>query len=168
MITQKKGAPSVTNITDNNKRVKTTRQLTQIKSDPLATSLKFSVTSKKLSNKDIIATIEDAIRYLETEEADSVRIKISHTFQTSKPSRDNPYKNERNVLQQLQSDTSNVILIADKSRYTFILNREDYLEKFMGHIDNGRYQLPKKDPTSKIKAKLLKQLKALKDNSVFI
>ena len=34
----------------------------------------------------------------------------------------------------------------------------------MDHINNGPYQLLKKDPTTKIKAKTLKQLKILKDN----
>ena len=34
----------------------------------------------------------------------------------------------------------------------------------MDHINNGTNQLLKKDPTTKIKAKILKQLKALKDN----
>ena len=34
----------------------------------------------------------------------------------------------------------------------------------MDHIKNGPYQLLKKDPTAKIKAKKLKQWKALKDN----
>ena len=34
----------------------------------------------------------------------------------------------------------------------------------MDHINNDTYQLPKKDPITKIKAKILKQLKALKDN----
>ena len=34
----------------------------------------------------------------------------------------------------------------------------------MDHINNGPYQLLKKDPTAKIKAKTLKQLKVLKEN----
>ena len=34
----------------------------------------------------------------------------------------------------------------------------------MNHINNGPYQLLKKDPTTKIKTKTLKQLKVLKDN----
>ena len=61
-------------------------------------------------------------------------------------------------------DTSIVILPADKGRSTVILNHEDYLEKFMDHINNGPYQLLKKDLTTKIKTKTLKQLKVLKDN----
>ena len=67
-------------------------------------------------------------------------------------------------MKELQSDTSIVILPADKGRSTVILNREDYLEKCMAHINNGPYQLLKKDPTTKIKTKTLKQLKVLKDN----
>ena len=35
----------------------------------------------------------------------------------------------------------------------------------MDHINNGPYQILKKDPTAKIKPKTLKQLKALKDNT---
>ena len=37
-----------------------TRQLTHIETDLLEKSLNFSITSKTLPNKDIIATIEDA------------------------------------------------------------------------------------------------------------
>ena len=61
-------------------------------------------------------------------------------------------------MKELQSDTSIVILPARKGRSTIILNREDYLEKCMDH------QLFKKDPTTKIKTKTLKQLKVLKGN----
>ena len=73
-------------------------------------------------------------------------------------------KDEHKALKELQSDTSIVILPADKGRSTVILNCEDYLEKCMDHINNGPYQLLKKDPTTKIKTKTLKQLKVLKDN----
>ena len=67
-------------------------------------------------------------------------------------------------MKELQLDTSIVILLAGKCRSTVILNREDYLEKRMDHINNGPYQLLKKDPTTKIKAKRLRQVKSLKDN----
>ena len=88
----------------------------------------------------------------------------SLTLQNSEPLKDNPFKDERKALKELQSDTSVVILPADKGRSTVILKHEDYLEKCMDHINNGPYQLLKKDPTTKIKAKTLKQLKVLKDN----
>ena len=51
---------SITNITDKKKWVinMSSRQLTHIENDVLAKSLNFSITSKTLPNKDIIATIQ--------------------------------------------------------------------------------------------------------------
>ena len=138
------------------------RQLTHIKTDLLTNDLNFSITSKTLPTKDILATIEDAVKDFEKEEADTIRAKISLTLQNSKPPKDNLSKDERKALKKLQSDTSIVILPADKGRSTIILNGQDYLEKCMDHINIGPYQLLKKDPTTKIKTKTLKQLKILR------
>ena len=66
-------------------------------------------------------------------------------------------------MKELQSDTSILILPADKGRSTVILNCEDYLEKCIDHINNGPYQLI----LLPINAKTLKQLKALKENVFF-
>ena len=65
------------------------RQLTQTETNLLTNSLNFSVTSKTLPNKDIIATIEDAVKDLEKEEADMIRAKICLTLQNSKPLKGN-------------------------------------------------------------------------------
>ena len=89
---------------------------------------------------------------------------ISLTLKKSKPPNDNLPEDERKALKELQSDRSIVILPADKSRSTVIVNREDYLEKCMDHTNIGPYQLLKKEPTTKIKAKTLKQSKVLKEN----
>ena len=161
LISKNKVTQSVVNITDKKKWVinMSSRQLNHIETDLLAKDLNCSITSKTLPNKDIIATIEDAIKDLEKEEADTIRAKVSLTLQNSKPPKDNLSKHELKALKELQSDTSIVILPADKGRSTVILNREDYLEKCMDHINNGPYQLLKKDPTTKIKAKTLKVLK---------
>ena len=71
-------------------------------------------------------------------------------------------------MKELQFDTSIVILPADKGRSSVTFNREDYLEKCMYHINNGTYTLLKKDPTTKIKTRILKKLKVLKDNNLLI
>ena len=65
------------------------RQLTQTETNLLTNSLNFLVTSKTLPNKDIIATIEDAVKDLEKEEADMIRAKICLTLQNSKPLKGN-------------------------------------------------------------------------------
>ena len=105
------------------------RQLTHIEADLLAKVLNFSITSKTLPNKDIIATIEDAVKDIEKEETYTIIAKVRLTLQNSKPPKDNLSKNERKALKKLQSDTSIVNLPSDKSRSTVILNSEEYLEK---------------------------------------
>ena len=86
------------------------RQLTHIKTNLLAKDLNFSITSKTLPNKDIIATIEDEVKDLEKEEVNTTRARVSLTLENSKPPKDNLSKDERKTLKELQSDTSIVIL----------------------------------------------------------
>ena len=60
-----------------------TWQLTNIETDLLVKGLNFSITSKTLPNKDIIATIKDAVNNLEKEEDDTIRAKVSLIPQNS-------------------------------------------------------------------------------------
>ena len=106
-------------------------ELTHIETDLFAKGLNFSITSKTLPYKDIIATVEDTVKDLEKEEADTIPAKVSLTLQNSKPPKGNLSKDERKALKELQSDTSIVILPTEKGRFTVILIREDYLEKCM-------------------------------------
>ena len=81
MISKNKVTQSASNITDKTKWVinMSSRQFTYIETDLLSKGLNFSITSKTLSNKDIIATVEDAVKDLEKEEADTIRAKVSLT-----------------------------------------------------------------------------------------
>ena len=121
------------------------RQLTDIETNLLGKGLNFWITSKTQPNKDIIATTEDAVKDLQ-EEPNTICAKISLTLENSKP-KDNLSKDERKVLKELQSDTSFVILPAEKGRSTVSLN----CEKCMDHINNGAYQLLKKILLPKLK-----------------
>ena len=74
---------SVTNITDKKKWVinMSFRQLTHFETNLLAKGLNFSISSKILPNKDIMATTEYAVKDLEKEETDTIRAKVSLTLQ---------------------------------------------------------------------------------------
>ena len=87
MIKKNKVIQSAINITDKKKWVinMSSRQLTYIETDLLAKGLNFSNTLQTLPNKDIIATIKDAVNDLENEQTDTIRAKVSLTFQNSKP-----------------------------------------------------------------------------------
>ena len=71
--------------------------------------LKFSITSKALSNKDI-STIEDAVKDLVKEETDAIPAKVSLRLQNSKPPKNNLSRDERKALKELQSSSSIVLL----------------------------------------------------------
>ena len=149
LISKNKVTQSATNITDKKKLVinMSSRQLTHIETDLLAKGLNFSITSKTLPNKDIVAVVEDAVKGLEKKEADTIRAKVSLTLQNSKHPKD-----ECKALKELQSDTSIVILPADKGRSTAILNCEDFWKnvwiiKTMVHINYlKKILLPKLKP----------------------
>ena len=69
-----------------------------------------------MSNKDIIATIEDKVKDLQREEADTILVKIIFTLRNSQPPKDNFSKDERKALKELESDKTIVILTGDKGR----------------------------------------------------
>ena len=77
-----------------------TRPLTHIETDLFAKVLNFSITSKAQPNKGIIATVEDAAKVLEKEEADKIRGKVSLTLQNSKAPKDNLSKDKRKALKE--------------------------------------------------------------------
>ena len=123
LISKYKVTQSATNITGKKKRVINTssRQLTHSETDTLMKGLNFSISFKTGTNKDIIANIEDTAEYLEKEEADMIRAKLSLTLQYSTPPKDNLSKDRRKALNELQFNTSIVILATEKGRSTVIL-----------------------------------------------
>ena len=118
----------------------------------LANGVNLSIVFKTLCNTDITATIEDAVKDLEKEKAETISAKISLGLKSSKFPKDNLSKDEYKALKELQSDTYIVILIANKGRSTVILRRGDYLEIFMDHVSKDTCQILKNDPLPKSKS----------------
>ena len=86
-----------------------------------------------------------------------MQVVIRFTLENSKPSKDNFIRNAHKTI--------------DKSRFSVILNLENYLEKYLVNLNNGLCQLLKNITTPKVKAKALKHLEALKqiiiDNQLY-
>ena len=51
-----------------------------IETDLFANALNFSITSKALLNKDIIATVENVVKDLEKEEATTIRATLHFSY----------------------------------------------------------------------------------------
>ena len=81
----------------------------------------FPITSKTLTNKDIITTFE---------EEDATRLKIIFTLQNYEPPKNNLSKNEHRFLKKLRSDDSIVVLPDEKGRVTAIIALEDYSKMY--------------------------------------
>ena len=103
LISKNKVTQSAYNIADKRKQVINipSRQLTHVETDLLAKGLNFSITSRTMPTKDIMATTEDAVKDLEKEEADNIRAKVNLTLQNSKPRQDNLSKDEWKALKEL-------------------------------------------------------------------
>ncbi|XP_057292500.1 uncharacterized protein LOC130621201 [Hydractinia symbiolongicarpus] len=138
------------------------RQLTTEETNLLSKGMNFCMTPASIPKKEIVAKVEEAIKDLPKEEADTVRAKVSLTLQKSKTPKDNLQKSERLSLKNLKKDKDIIILPADRGRTTVIMNTPDYIDKCNEHINNGPYKLLKKDPTEVIKREARNILMELK------
>ena len=105
LISKNKVTRNTNNITNKKKSVINlySRQSIHVETNLLAEGLNFSINSKTLPNKDIVATIEDAVKDLEKEEAE-----ISLTLQTPTLLWITSSKARAN-FENIKSDTSIVI-----------------------------------------------------------
>ncbi|XP_057290838.1 uncharacterized protein LOC130613523 [Hydractinia symbiolongicarpus] len=105
------------------------RQLTTEETNLLSKGMNFCMTPASLPKKEIVAKVEEAIKDLPKEEADTVRSKVSLTLQKSKTPKDNLQKSERLSLKNLKKDKDIIILPADKGRTMVIMITPDYIDK---------------------------------------
>ncbi|XP_078351964.1 uncharacterized protein LOC144636650 [Oculina patagonica] len=124
--------------------------------------LNFAVTPTNIPAKEIIASVESAVRQLNTEQADLIRRAINSILQQAEPPEPNITKEMRDGLKSLKEDDSIMILPADKGRASVVLDTDTYRTKTSTLIENGPYQLLKKDPTDRLTRKLSEKLLTLK------
>ena len=62
-------------------------------------------------------------------------------------------KEMRDALKSLKEDESTMVLPADKGRASVVLDTDTYRAKMSTLIENGPYQLLKKDPTDRLTRK---------------
>ncbi|KAL9965123.1 hypothetical protein ACROYT_G028877 [Oculina patagonica] len=128
----------------------------------LRKGLNFAVTPTNIPAKEIIASVESAVRQLNTEQADLVRRAVNSILQQAEPPEPNITKEMRDGLKSLKEDDSIMILPADKGRASVVLDTDTYRTKMSTLIENGPYQLLNKDPTDRLTRKLTEKLLTLK------
>ena len=111
--------------------------------------LNFATTIKWIPYLDLIASIEDAALKIPKTQANELRWKVRQALEKSKPPKTNISKSERLVIKSLQDDSNIIILPADKSNATVVMDRVEYSRKLADLISNGGYCKVKKDTTLK-------------------
>ena len=102
-----------------------------------------------------IIAIEEACSQLPTREVEDFRSDTSRIFK-KKGMHIKPNLTTFKVLAQLREDTSRVALTVDKGVAMVIMDKPDYINKASEFLDDtNSYRVLNKDPTTKIKNKLI-------------
>ena len=140
------------------------RSLSDAETALLRKGLNFAVTPENIPTKEIIASVESAVRQLNIEQADTVRRTVNTILQQAEPPEPNITKEMRDALKSLKEDESIMVLPADKGRASVVMDTDTYRTKMSTLIENGPYQLLNKNPTDRLTRKLSEKLLTLKRN----
>ena len=111
-------------------------------------------------NLDYITAIETACQKLSNQDAEELRVDINGLL-THAP-KPNLTKEEIKALGELKRDNDRTILTADKGVAMVVLDKKDYLVKAEELLAQPAYRTTERDPTNKLKAKLITILRKIK------
>ena len=123
----------------------------------------FAIMLRSLPCGEYITAVEQACLNPEAHNAEELRAKIRGALRHAYNLRRNITKDEAQALAELRKDHSRVILTADKGVALVVMDRADYNSKAQKLLeDRGSYREIKRDPTNKLKNKLVNLLKKTK------
>ena len=110
------------------------------------------MTPTKPTITEIITASETACNSLPEEEVSDLRARVAGIIRNRKPLKSNIWKEERRAIQDLRKEKSIKILLADKGKYTVVMDTTSYKAKCQALLDDPKtYEKIKKDPTQKYK-----------------
>ena len=99
---------------------------------------------------------------LKDEDTMELRADINSLLRKAKTPKPNLSKEERKGLSQLKKDKDKVVLTADKGMAMVVMDRQDYINKAKELLAQLAYRTLTRDPTNRIKAQLITNLKRIK------
>ena len=118
--------------------------------------LKFRVPQREIPIAEFISGVEDAVRHLDQQTADSLRDTTKKLLTNAKPPKSNLSKEEEFSLRKLRKLTKDTVFLpSDKGNVTVVLNRSDYEKKLLETVDSSSFSVLNKDPTVTINNKLI-------------
>ena len=156
---------SSSNVSQGNKWVVNLSKLplTQAQESLLSKGPNFSLAHTNPSNVEFISAIELACQRLSEQDAQEVRAEINYLLKRAKTPRSNITKEEKKALKELREDQDRMVLTADKGVAMVVMDKErEYMDKVEGLLAQLAYRTITSDPTNKLKAKLIQNLKRIK------
>ena len=113
-------------------------------------------------NLESITAIESVCSKLGQQDAEDLRADINKVLSSCHSPKPNLTKVQTQALKGLKKDMDRLVLTADKGVAMVIMDRQDYVNKSNQLSSQPAYRSIPRDPTNKIKTKLINILKMVK------
>ena len=158
------------NINNNNSNSKNNKwvinlsktSLTKAQESLLAKGPNFALVPSNIPSTDYNTVVESMCSKLKEQEVQELRADVNSLLRRAWIAKPNLTKQERKGLAQLKKDKDMLILTADKGVAMVVMDKEDYINKAKELLGQPTYKRLDKDPTIRIKAKLITKLRTIK------
>ena len=123
----------------------------------------FAISPKKPPLGEYILNIEKACKSLDTNMAEELRSEAYRVLRKPHHPKPSLKKDEIIALKQLKADKNCMVLTADKGVALVVIDTVDYIKKAKEILeDTNAYRAIQRDPTSRLKNKLISILRRIK------
>ena len=128
----------------------------------LAKGPNYTIAPRHPPHLEYITAIEYECQTLNQQDAETLRVYINRVLRSSHPHKSNLNNTEQQATGELIRDKTRIILTADKGVTMVVMDRQEYIDKANNLLGQLAYRPIPKDPSSKIKAKLITILRKAK------
>ena len=121
----------------------------------MSKGLNFAPAPKRIPTKEIVASVESALKRVSQDSASSVRTQMISLLRSAKPPPSNLTPEDLKAISTLKKDQDLMILPADKGRATVLLDREEYDQQIVDMLsDEKTYRKINKDPAPALERRM--------------
>ena len=136
--------------------------LTPAQESLLSKSPNFAIAPNNPLHLDLITAIELVCYKLSDRDSQELRPETNCLLRKARAPKANLTREEKKALKELRQDQDSIVLTADKGVATVVLDRKEYIEKTEALLVQPVYKTINKDPTNKLKARLIQTLRKIK------
>ena len=114
---------------------------------------------------EYITAIESVCPKLSQQDVQELRSDVNRVLRDSQTPKSNLSKAEAQVIWEFKRDNSRLVLTADKGIAIVVMDREDYINKSINLLAQLAYRPIPRDPTTKIKARLITIVRKVKNQT---